>query len=132
MTTGWPLYVTFPLICVGSLIASVLVTLLTRPVAEKVLVSFYRTVRPFGAWGPVRRRADLSPEQLAAPSEKISWTILNVVLGMIAITGYYLFPMYLVGHWHVRAGLCLAVALPATAALAFTWYRRLPAAEGSD
>jgi len=129
---AWPLYVTFPLICAGSLAASILVTLATRPVDEKVLVSFYRTVRPFGAWGPVRDRADLSAEQRAAPSEKASRAVLNVVLAMIAITGYYLFPMYLVGHWHARAGFFLGVALLATVALALTWYRHLPPAEGSD
>jgi len=128
---GWPLHVTFPVICVGSLLASVVATLVTEPVAESVLVSFYRTVRPFGAWGPVRERAGLTPEELAAPSERPSWSILNVVLGMVAITALYLFPMYLVGHWHGAAAVCLAVGLAAVAALAFTWYRRLPPAEES-
>jgi Na+/proline symporter len=123
---AWPLHVTFPLICAGSLFASVVATLATRQVDEPVLVSFYRTVRPFGAWGSVRERAGLLPEELAAPSEKVSRALLNVVLGMVAITGYYLFPMYLVGHWHVYAAVCLAAALLATAALAFTWYRHLP------
>ena len=123
---SWPLHVTFPLICAGSRAASIAATLATSPVDERTLVGFYRTVRPFGAWRPVRRRAGLSPEQLAAPSESISWAVLNVVLGMVAITGYYLFGMYLVGHWHGYAGVCLGAALLATAALAFTWYRRLP------
>ncbi len=123
---GLPLYATFPLICAGSLVACVAVTLATDPVRPGVLVSFYRTVRPFGAWRPIRRQAELSPEQLAAPSEKVARAALNVVLGMVAITGFYLFPMYLVGHWHGYAALCLAAAVLAVGALAFTWYRHLP------
>ena len=123
---GMPLYVSFPLICAGSLVASVAATLLTQPVAESVLVAFYRTVRPFGAWGPVRDRSGLTPEELAAPSESAWRAVGNVLLGMVAVTGLYLFPMYLVGHWHVRAAVCFAVAAAAIAGLVFTWYRHLP------
>jgi hypothetical protein len=50
----------------------------------------------------------------------------NVVLGGVAILGVYLFPMYLVGHWHGWAMVCLGVAALAAVALVFTWYRRLP------
>jgi len=123
---SWPLYVTFPLICAGSLLASVAATLATRPVAEEVLVSFYRTVRPFGAWGPIRERSGLSAEELAAPSERASRAVVNVILGMVAITGYYLSPMYLVGHWYRWAAGFFAAALVATVVLFFTWYRSLP------
>jgi Na+/proline symporter len=133
----WPLYVTFPLICAGSLVASIVATLGTRPVAERTLIAFYRTVRPFGAWGPVRREAGLSPEQLAAPAEQAGRAVLNTVVGMVAITALYLFPMYLVGHWHQTAALCAVIGVAGIAVLAVTWYRHLPeaqqesAAEGS-
>ena len=51
----------------------------------------------------------------------------NVVLAAVAILGAYLFPMYLVGHWHTQAMLSLGTAVVATMALYFTWYRNLPA-----
>ena len=124
--TAWPLYVTFPVICGGSLIACVIGTLATQPTDETTLRCFYRTVRPFGAWGPVRRLTELSPAERADPAERPWRAIVNVVLGMVAITGLYLFPMYLVGHWHAYAAICLAAALAAAVALAFTWYRHLP------
>jgi len=124
---GLPLYVSFPVICAGSLAASVAVTLATRPVAGSVLVAFYRTVRPFGAWGPVRRQANLPPEVERDPSESAGRAVLNVVLAMAAVTGLYLGPMYLVGHWYGRAAGWLGVAAAAGVALAFTWYRHLPA-----
>ena len=127
---GMPDYVSFPLICGGSLAAMIAVTFLTRPVRESILTDFFRTVRPFGAWGPVKRQAGLSPEELAKPSESAWRAMGNVVLGIVAITGLYLFPMYLVGHWHVTALVFLGAALAACAVLAFTWYRHLPAEEG--
>ena len=56
--------------------------------------------------------------------------VLNVLLGMVAITGAFLFPMYLVGHWHRYAAACLLASLTAITALAVTWYPNLP--DGTD
>ena len=128
-----PMYVVFPPIAIGSFIASLAGSLLTPPVERRILVNFYRTVRPFGLWKPIREGCGLSPEELNRSSERPSVMIGNVILGMIAITGYYLFPMYLVGHWHTYAWICLGAALSATAVLAVTWYRNLPdQAEGIE
>ena len=123
------LYVTFPAICVASLFATLAGSLLTRPTGQAVLVEFYRSVRPFGAWGPIRQQAELSAAQLAERSESLPLATLNVVLAGVAILGVYLGPMYLVGHWHARAMICFALAAAAAVALYFTWYRNLPAAE---
>ncbi|MHB9031020.1 MAG: sodium:solute symporter family transporter [Candidatus Latescibacterota bacterium] len=124
-----PMYVVFPPIAAASLAASVAVSLATPPVDRSILVSFYRIVRPFGFWRPVRAASGLSPSELNTKSERLSVTLLNVLLGMVAITGFYLFPMYLVGHWHTFAWICLGTALAATVALAFTWYPNLPGAD---
>ncbi len=123
---GVPMYAVFPPIVIGSLVASIGVSVATRPVEKQILISFYKTVRPFGFWRPIREIAGLSPPELALKSEKFSIALLNTLLGMTAVTGYYLFPMYLIGHWHGFAAICLAVALASTAVLAVTWYRNLP------
>jgi len=125
-----PLYYTFPALCAVSLVASLAGTLWTRPTDEAILVPFFRNVRPFGAWGPIRRQADLSAEELHDPVESLRLAVVNVLLGGVAILGMYLFPMYLVGHWHVQAVACLAMAVAAVVALYFTWYRNLPESEG--
>jgi len=124
-----PMYVIFPPIVAGSLAAGILVSIWTPPVDEEILVGFYRTVRPFGIWGPVREKSGLTPAELSSKPESPSLAVLNTCLGMVAVTGYYLFPMYLTGHWHGRAALWLCTALAATVVLAFTWYRNLPPEE---
>jgi len=124
-----PMYVFFPPIVLSSLAGCIIASLVTRPVNEGVLVNFFRTVRPFGFWKPVLRKSGLTAEDLAKPTDRASLTLVNVLLGMIALTGYYMFPVYLVGHWHLYGFLCLTIALAASGVLVFTWYRYLPAPE---
>ena len=121
-----PMYTLFPPIVISSLAGCIIGSLISSPVDKKILISFYRSVRPFGFWQPIRKSAGLSSEELSAVSESASLTILNVALGIIAITGYYLFPMYLVGHWHTYSMICLGCALASTVVLIFTWYKNLP------
>jgi len=122
-----PAYYVFAATCAASLAVSVAVSLATAPVADSVLVSFYESVRPFGAWGAVRRHGGLSPGERALKGESLAVTALNVVVAMAGICGLYLFPMYLVGHWYARAGLWFCVAGAAMVILRFTWYPNLPA-----
>jgi hypothetical protein len=121
-----PDYYGFPLIIMASLLMSVLGTLVTQPVKKEILTSFYRTIRPFGLWKPIQEVPGLSFQELPEKSEKTSRAIMNVVLGMVAIFGAYLFPMYLVGHWYTQAFFWFGLALIAVIALRFTWYNHLP------
>ena len=121
-----PVYYVFPSICVASLLASIAVSLATKPVDRDVLVNFYTSVRPFGAWNPVRKESKLSAEALSRKSESVSLTIVNIILAMLAISGLYLFPMYLVGHWYLSSMIWLGLALAAIVALRYTWYNNLP------
>jgi len=127
-----PLHMTFPAICSLSLIGCLAGTLLTRPTDRDVLLRFYRTVRPFGTWGPVRRAAELTPEEHSGRTESFGLAVTNVLLGGAAILGIYLAPMYLVGHWHFRALVWLGVAMLSGVLLYFTWYRTLPPPEPTE
>jgi len=121
-----PSYYTFPLICTASLIASITVSLATRATDEEILVSFYKSIRPFGLWRPIAAKANLSIQESSSGSESMPLTIVNVLLAMLAITGLYLFPMYLVGHWYLYSAFFFALALSAVVALRYTWYQFLP------
>jgi Na+/proline symporter len=121
-----PAYVVFPLIVLASFLLSVLGSLLTSPVEKDVLVSFYRSVRPFGFWRPIKEVARISAEEKVSKAENVFLTCLNALLGMTAIASLYLFPMYLVGHWYRSSFLCLGIGLVAVVIMKFTWYRNLP------
>jgi SSS family solute:Na+ symporter len=123
------MYISFPMICALSLVGTLAATLLTRPTDQSLLVSFYRNVRPFGAWGPIRRQAGMTEAERKALSESVGLAIANTILGGIAILGAYLAPMYLVAHQHGPALAWLGTAIAAVVVLYFTWYRTLPAAE---
>ena len=121
-----PMYVQFPLISAGSLVACLVVSLATAPAEDETLRKFYRTVRPFGAWGPVRKTCGLSRGELADPAESPWPAVWNTLIACCGVTGMYLFSMYLIGHRYYRAGVWFGVFLCAAAVLYFTWYRWLP------
>jgi solute:Na+ symporter, SSS family len=89
-----PVYYIFLVISAISLLVCIVGSMVTRLVAREVLVDFHCSVRPFGLWGPIRAEANLSPQEQQTRSARAPLAILNVVLGMIAIGGLYLFPMY--------------------------------------
>jgi Na+/proline symporter len=123
-----PLYVTFPVLCLVSLVATLAGTWLTRPTENQVLKAFYKSVRPFGFWAPIRNGCDLPTTELAAPAESMRLAAVNLILSSAVILGCYLGPMYLVGHWHMQAACCLVIAGVAGVLLYRTWYRNLPPA----
>lgn len=123
-----PVYYMFPLICAVSLCTSIVVSLATSPVERAILIDFYRTVRPFGLWKPIKNECGLSAEELSSKSENVSLAIVNVIVTMIAISGLYLFPMYLVGHWYFASAVWFGLAVAAIVTLKYTWYQYLPKA----
>jgi solute:Na+ symporter, SSS family len=127
-----PLYVTFPALCGISLVATLAGTWLTRPTDQKVLASFFQTVRPFGFWGPIRDCSKLADNERNDPAESLTLALVNLLLASIVILGCYLGPMYLVGHWHTEAAAALAMAGVGSLLLYFTWYRNLPRSGGAD
>ena len=121
-----PLYIAFPLISIISFVATFAGTWLTRPTDEETLLSFYQNVRPFGAWGPIRKKSGLALDSTPMRGEGVGLAIANTLLGLIAIGGAYLAPMYLVSHSHLRATFFSFLAVGAAIGLKFTWYDNLP------
>ena len=121
-----PAYYVFPMICVASLITSIVVSFATKPTDSEILTAFYKSVRPFGLWKSIAMITGPSKQELFSGSESISRTIVNVLLAMLAITGLYLFPMYLVSRWYLNSAIWLGLAIIAVCGLKYTWYRSLP------
>jgi len=122
-----PTQFTFPLLCLGSIVGCVVGSLLTAPVDRETLHHFYRTVRPFGAWGRVRREIDPADlRNISEASESFGLGVVNALLGILLIAGLCLFPCYLVGHWFTQAIVWIGAVIVSGVALYFTWYRHLP------
>ena len=123
---GLPMYIVFPLICLFSLLLSIIVSLKTAPVKKEKLIKFYRTVRPFGLWKTIQQQSGLSAHELASKSENGWIAVLNVLIAMCGISGLYLSPMFLVGHWYGKSIFWFVIVLISVFILKFTWYDNLP------
>ena len=127
MTAFWPessAYIAAYVIVGGGLVAGVLTTLLTPPTDEAILRRFYATVRPGGAWGPVRKLVKDEPD--AIPEESFPRDLFNLAISMIVVGCLYLAPIYAVIHRWTVAGWLLAIILAGCGILWRTWYRHLP------
>ncbi len=127
-----PMYIVFPLISMFSLIICVIVSLKTTQVNTEQLINFYITVRPFGLWKNIRKQSGMSDSELVKKSKKGWIEIFNVIIAMCAISGLYLAPMFLVGHWYGKAILWLLVVLISSIILKFSWYDNLPLPEKNE
>ena len=120
---------TWQFVFIGSatLIASIVIALLTEPTDEEVLTTFYEETKPFGFWGTVRRRIDaLDLEAIRAENRRdllaicvaVPWQLTLFLTTMMAVTREW---------WTVATLTGLLAVL--TVALYFLWYRHLSVAE---
>ena len=108
----------------AGLAGSILATYLRPPTEQPVLEHFYRTTRPFGVWGPLRRA--LTPEEKAATSQEHKYDLISLPFAFFWQLTMLMLPMLLiVRQWGASAvaGGILAVSLTG---LYFFWYRKLP------
>ena len=128
--TIWPQapeHLSFPAIVALSLVGSLAATWSTRPTDRQTLDRFYRTVRPFGFWGPVKRRLSLPPGRKKTDSAAAD--VAAMLIGIPWIIALYMLPIYLVIRCWTSAIESLAVFLLMSVALYFVWYRNLPPAD---
>ncbi|ELR72156.1 Putative sodium-dependent mannose transporter [Fulvivirga imtechensis AK7] len=89
-----PLYA-FPFILLISLFGSIGGSLLTKPDNEDVLIDFYKSVRPWGWWGPVKRAVmERYPE--FTPNKNADRDAFNIIVGIIWQLTLVVMPIYLV------------------------------------
>ncbi|HSV99117.1 MAG TPA: hypothetical protein VLI39_03030 [Sedimentisphaerales bacterium] len=114
----------FPALFLLSLIGCLIGTYASRPTDEKTLIAFYRNVRPWGFWGPVRRKV-LAMDPSFQENRHFSRDMFNVVVGTIWQTSLVLLPMYVVlMNWRA-AGIVVGVVVVTSAVLKKSWYDQL-------
>lgn len=119
-----PIYA-FPVLLLLSLAGCLLGTYLGEPEDSEVLKNFYRTTRPWGAWGPIRELVQ-SEDPNFEPNHDLPKDIVNVAIGIAWQLSLTALPIYIVLREFQSAGCALLVLVVTTAFLKFNWYDRLP------
>jgi SSS family solute:Na+ symporter len=125
-TNTVPLYY-FPIILILSALGSVLGSLMTPPTDREVLKKFYKNVKPWGFWGPIRdevMREDPSFEE----NKNFKMDMFNVLIGTIGQTSITALPVFIVLMMPLQTGITALVLAVCVFILWKTWYTRLPTA----
>ncbi|MFQ5650832.1 MAG: sodium:solute symporter [bacterium] len=118
-----PEYFAFIFTTVASLIGTVIGTYASKPTDEAVLLQFYKTTRPFGFWGPIKKKLSAtSLGQIDAENrrDKIStclavpWQVVLFLTGMAII----------MKRWD-QFGWLLLILGGLSVGLYFNWFRHL-------
>ena len=114
----------FPLLFAISMTGSVVGTYLSPPTDAAVLQSFYKTVRPWGFWGPVLAQVQ-AQDPTFRPNRNFGRNMFNIVLGIIAQLCLTILPMYLLLSQHVPLAITVVVLIVIILILKKTWWNRL-------
>lgn len=121
--SGLPLYY-WPLLFFISLLGCLVGTYTAPPTEEVVLIKFYRTVRPWGFWEPIRQKV-MAEDPLFSPNKNFRRDMINVTLGIIAQCCLTILPMYFV-LWEVGPLLMTVLLLVVLViVLHTTWWKQL-------
>ncbi len=116
---------TFPLMLAISLIGCVAGTLLTKPVDEEVLKQFYRQVKPWGFWGPIKNKV-LADDPSFVANANFKRDMFNVVVGVVWQTSLVILPIYIVLQQPTAIAITASIAAVTSVVLKLTWFDRLP------
>ena len=118
-----PLYL-FPIIFGISVVGCLLGTLLSKPEDDAILKNFYKTVNPWGCWGPIREKV-LQDDPGFQPNRNFKRDTSNVIVGIVWQLCLTALPIYLVlRHWS-GVGAIAATLLVTTIIIKFNWYDKL-------
>lgn len=115
----------FPWLLLISIAGALLGTLLTKPTDEATLKEFYKTVNPWGFWGPVKRKV-MAEDPSFQPNKNFKMDMFNVVIGTIAQTALVALPIYVVLQEALPIGITIVITIICGFILKKTWWDRLP------
>jgi len=114
----------FPVIFGFSVVGCLLGTYFGKPEEEAVLKSFYKTVNPWGAWGPIRA-AVMREDPNFKPNLNFGRDSTNVGVGIVWQLCLTALPIYVVlQHWSWVGGIVVVLAIT-TVFIKFNWYDKL-------
>ena len=119
-----PLY-TFPALLVLSLIGCLAGTFGSEPEDDEILKHFYRTTRPWGIWGPIRRKV-LAEDPAFQPNNDVLKDAANVMVGIVWQLCLTSLPIFIVlRSWNWVGGV-FAMLVATSVFIKLNWYDKLP------
>src|SRR5690554_380140 len=85
----------FPWLLLISIAGAMLGTFLTKPTDEDTLKEFYKNVRPWGFWGPIKQKV-MAEDSAFEPNKNFKRDMFNVIIGTTAQTALVALPVYIV------------------------------------
>jgi hypothetical protein len=123
VTTGLPLY-WWPLLFVLSLAGCIIGTYAAPPTDEKVLIAFYRNVRPWGFWKPIHEKL-VADDPSFVGNNNFKLDMFNVVIGIIGQLCFTLLPMYFILNMQTPLWITIAMIAVIIFILKRTWWNKL-------
>ncbi|MBC7511261.1 MAG: Na+:solute symporter [Ferruginibacter sp.] len=123
VTTGLPLY-WWPLLFVLSLTGCIAGTYAAPPTEEAILISFYKTVKPWGFWKPIHEKV-VAVDPTFIGNKNFKLDMFNVVIGIIGQLCFTLLPMYFILNMQQPLWLTIAAIVVIVFILKRTWWNRL-------
>lgn len=127
-----PLYVSFPIIVVTALVASVGVSLMTAPTPEKILVRFWHQINPWGFWGKYAAKAAEEGLVDAEAGQKRALERYSDMVGLAVSIPFQISllmaAMAFVFHDWKHFSMFMAAAVVSALGLYYLWYRNLKSA----
>jgi Na+/proline symporter len=114
----------FPIVFAVGTFFSIFVSLATKPENEGVLKDFYRNVRPWGFWGPIRDKV-MAEDPSFRPNKAFARDMVNVAVGIIWQVTFVLMPIYLVIRRFSALAVAAVIAAITSIFLKFNWYDKL-------
>jgi len=114
----------FPVLFGVSLAGSVIGSYMSPATDEAVLKSFYKNVRPWGFWEPVKL-AVLADDPSFQSNKNFKLNMFNVVIGTITQCCLTILPMYLVLSQHMPLLYTVGILAVAIIILKKTWWDKL-------
>ncbi|MBD0404231.1 sodium:solute symporter family protein [Flammeovirga sp. EKP202] len=115
----------FPVLFAVSLIGSVAGTLLTKPTEEETLINFYKSVKPWGYWGPIKEKV-IAKDPNFQVNKDFKKDMFNVVTGIVWQSMLTLLPLYIVIKEEMGILSTAAILIITTLILKKNWYDKLP------
>lgn len=115
----------FPWLLLISVAGAMLGTFLTKPTKEEILIEFYKNVRPWGFWGPVKAKV-MAEDPTFEPNRNFKMDMFNVVIGTIAQTALVALPIYIILKDALPIWITILITVICGFILKKTWWNKLP------